>query len=252
MFFPVHDQNNKAVTIIPFVSYSILALCIIVFLYQQILIWGDPTLKSYVNFLYTHAMVPKAYLDGRATYYIPTLFTKLAIHNSWLGLQLMPITSIFMHNSIMHITGNMWFFWIFADNVEERFGPFLFALFFLTTGVVSSFGYLLLKGSVMTPLLGASGSISGVMGAYLVFFPHNRITTYFCPIWFFIRRIDVSSLIVTGMFFLFNILSMTETTSHRGVTVAFSAHVTGFISGLILAYIFKLIFPVKTQTKTLK
>lgn len=243
MFFPVHDQNNEPVKIVPYVSYAIIALCILVFLYQKLLMEGDATAMTYLKFLYTHAMVPKAYLEGNSNYTVMILkVIPVSIKSNWLWLELMPVSSLFMHASVMHIVGNMWFFWIFSDNVEERFGPFTFLLFYLITGAFSSLGYTLYRGSVDTPLLGASGAVSSVMGAYLIFFPKNRITTYFCPIWFFIRRIDVSSIIVTGMYFLTNLLSMAET---KNVAVAFEAHISGFGLGLLVAYLYNILVPAK-------
>jgi len=89
------------------------------------------------------------------------------------------------------------------------------------------------------PLVGASGAVSAVMGAYVALFPRHRVTSYFCPVWFFIRRVDVPAILVLGLYLLLNILSMTRTVGGIGPNVAFDAHIGGFIAGFLFAHLHK-------------
>ncbi len=262
MFFPLHDQNNPHVKIVPIVGYIIIGICLLLHVYQVILALDDPSQKRLVQFVYRHALIPKAFFEGELEYSIgnrkidfseketdaikktwpefnPERFRqKNVVNSSELWIWLMPVTNIFLHGSWLHLLVNIWFFLIFADNVEERMGKLFFLFFFLFTGASASIGHALLNPDSATPLVGASGAVSAIMGAYIVIFPANRITTYFCPIWFFIRRIDVPAYIVLGIYLLSNLLSMAQTKSF-GASVAFDCHILGFLSGTIISLAFR-------------
>lgn len=259
MFFPLHDQNNESVKTVPIVSYTIIGICLVVHLYWVILGF-QPTLKNQIHFLYRHGLVPSVFLSGETKYVVggfvqflgPKEFQRIRarpqnpdeqmiadiadVDNSLFFVYLMPLTCMFMHGGWMHLLSNIWFFWIFTDNVEERMGSFKFLLFYLFTGVLSSLGHALMRTEAIVPLVGASGAVSAVMGAYIVLFPANRITSYFCPIWFFIRRIDVPAFLVLGMYLLTNFLSMTASTHSN---TAFDAHIFGFLAGVGCGYLFR-------------
>jgi membrane associated rhomboid family serine protease len=260
MFFPLHDQNNESVKRIPIISYLIIGTCLIVHLYTLVLQVGDSSQKDSLHFLYRHGLVPAPFMSMQTRYIIGSfelIFGKkelarirenpanedekkvaemVEVENSSFWLILMPLTCIFMHGGMFHLLSNIWFFWIFSDNVEEKMGTFFFSFFYLFSGIVSSLGHAVLNPDSLIPLVGASGAISEVMGAYLIIYPKNRITTYFCPIWFFIRRIDVPAVVVLGMYLLLNFLSMTAST-HGGT--AFDAHISGFIIGVAFGYMFR-------------
>ncbi|GAB4275011.1 MAG: hypothetical protein Kow0029_15790 [Candidatus Rifleibacteriota bacterium] len=260
MFFPLHDQNNEAVKAVPIVSYLIIGICLIVQLFQMILGLSDPSRKQLTHFIYRHGMVPAAFFSGSTKYQIGPKEIQISeeelnrlkkfpanskekyyaemieVNSSRFWLWLMPLTNIFMHAGWMHILSNIWFFWIFSDNVEEKMGPFKFLLFYVICGIAASLGHAVFSYDSTVPLVGASGAISAVMGAYVVMFPANRITTYFCPVWFFIRRIDVPAYVVLGMYLLINFLAMT---SVKLGNVAFDAHIFGFIAGLAIAFAYK-------------
>ncbi len=261
MFFPLHDQNNEAVKTVPMVSYSIIGLCLLVQLYVVILGLSPTGKTSQVHFIYRHGLVPAAFFGSETTYQIPSQnffpetpretaekpeFAGLAaiqnelltVRSSMLWVWLMPFTCIFLHANWMHLLTNMWFFWIFADNVEEKMGMPLFVGFYLMVGVFSSLAHALLNSGSGVPMIGASGAVSGVMGAYLMLFPRNKITSYFCPIWFFIRRIDVPALVVLGCYLLLNMLQMSQAGTF-GANVAFDAHIFGFLAGVGLATLFR-------------
>lgn len=260
MFFPLHDQKNEAVKAVPIVSYTIIGICLVVHLYSIILSISNPTPKEQVHFLYRHGLVPSVFLSGETKYVVGVFEEMLGkkqlnrirtmpvtseekkiadmadVENSLFWIYLMPLTCIFMHGGWMHILSNIWFFWIFTDNVEEKMGSITFSIFYLIAGGLSSLGHVLIRPDSMVPLVGASGAVSAVMGAYVMMFPSNRITTYFCPVWFFIRRIDVPAYVVLGMYLLINFFSMT---SNPYSNTAFDAHFFGFIAGLGFGYLFR-------------
>ncbi len=213
--------------------------------------------------MHRHGMVPKAYFAGKSVYQIgPAKFhmdaealekaekeTKgtpdrntrdlLLLESSQLWLWLMPFSCLFIHAGLMHLLTNIWFFWIFSDNVEERFGAPLFLVFYLVAGMFSSMVHAYINSGSPIPLVGASGAVSAVMGAYIVLFPKHRVTSYFCPIWFFIRRIDVPAVLVLGLYFALNILSMTKSSGAMAGSVAFDAHIGGFVAGFVFAHLHK-------------
>lgn len=262
MFFPLHDQNNEAVKTVPIISYLVIGLCLLVHLYTVILGFGASGRSNLVHFIYRHGLVPSAFFGDQTSYPIQLqnfvadeeqrkiaekigpggfeLFQPdmMTVKSSTLWLYLMPFTCIFLHAGWMHLITNMWFFWIFSDNVEEKMGSLQFGFFYVVVGIFSSLAHALLQSGSTVPLIGASGAVSGVMGAYLVLFPRNRITSYFCPVWFFIRRIDVPAIVVLGFYFLLNMLQMSQS-DKIGANIAFDAHIFGFIAGTGLATIFK-------------
>jgi len=263
MFFPLHDQNNAPVKIVPVISYLIIALCFLVQLYQMSIAFSKNSKVRATHFVHRHGMVPKAYFSGNPAYQIgpPELhmpesdlsqaeqsevgsfdrdmYDLLHLQSSALWLWLMPVTCLFLHAGTMHLLTNIWFFWIFSDNVEERFGAPLFLVFYLVTGMFSSVVHAFMNQSSHIPLVGASGAVSAVMGAYIVLFPRHRVTSYFCPVWFFIRRLDVPAVLVLGLYLILNLLSMTRGSAGIGANVAFDAHIGGFIAGFIFAHIHK-------------
>lgn len=255
MFFPLHDQNNQKLKTVPVISYIIIGLCFLVFLFQITLLVGDQSGKGSIlnRFNHRHGLIPAVFFSGKTTYQVGPKAKQLSeaqldelednedarveeimVRSNTLWLWLMPLTCLFLHGGWMHILGNCWFFWIFSDNVEERLGNGLFLLFYLTTGIFSSLFHAFLRPESVIPLIGASGAISAVMGAYVAFFPKNRVTSYFCPVWFFIRRIDVPAIVVLGFYLLTNLLAMSQ--AGLSATTAFDAHISGFLVGFAIAW----------------
>ena len=133
----------------------------------------------------------------------------------------------------MHLLGNMWFLWLFGDNVEDRMGHLRFALFYLACGIVASLAFVFLNATgeaSLTPCLGASGAISGVLGAYLVLHPHRRVSVILLRM-----MVDVPDYMAVGIWFLFQVVSGLFDTGGGGGGVAYSAHVAGFLAGMALA-----------------
>jgi len=146
------------------------------------------------------------------------------------------ISSMFMHGGFMHLIGNMLFLWIFGDNVEHRFGSKLFLIFYLVTGIVASFAQIAMDPSSKIPSLGASGAVSGVMGAYLVLFPRNRVNAIFI-----IFIISLPAFVVIGLWavmqFFGGLGAIAKTVQTGGV--AYAAHIGGFVAGVLLALLHK-------------
>src|SRR5580704_9467042 len=145
------------------------------------------------------------------------------------------ITSMFLHGSWMHVIGNMWYLWIFGDNVEDRVGHGRFIAFYLLCGIVAALGQTAIDPSSTLPTIGASGAIAGVMGAYLVLYPHSRVLTL-VPLIIFWEIIEVPAIFLLGFWFLMQLFSagaIAATASTRGGGVAFAAHVAGFVTGMV-------------------
>jgi membrane associated rhomboid family serine protease len=143
-------------------------------------------------------------------------------------------TSMFLHGGWMHIIGNMLFLWIFGDNVEDSVGHIKFIFFYLMCGVAAAAAQIFTQPDSLVPMIGASGAISGVLGAYLLLFPRAQVLVLI-PIWIFIRFIDVPAWMLLIVWFAIQLLSGWGTLgAASGPGVAFWAHVGGFVAGLVL------------------
>ncbi len=144
------------------------------------------------------------------------------------------ISSMFLHGSVGHILGNMLFLWVFGDNVEDILGKTKYIIFYLVCGIAAGLLHVLFNMDSKIPTLGASGAISGILGAYLVLFPRARVLTLI-PIFYFIRLIYVPAKFFLGIWFIFQFLYIASPQSHG---VAFLAHIGGFLTGIGLIGIF--------------
>jgi membrane associated rhomboid family serine protease len=151
---------------------------------------------------------------------------------SWEAL----LTSMFLHGSWLHLIGNLWFLWIFGNNVEDSMGHVRFLVFYLVTGVSAALAHVLVDPASTVPMVGASGAISGVMGAYLVLYPRARVDTLFWVI-VFVRVIPLPALVILGYWFFIQMASAGAPAAGGGV--AYAAHVGGFMAGLILVKLFQ-------------
>jgi membrane associated rhomboid family serine protease len=151
------------------------------------------------------------------------------------------VTSMFLHGSWMHVIGNMWYLWIFGDNVEDRMGHGRFIAFYLLCGFVAAFAQILLDPGSRVPMIGASGAIAGVMGAYFVLYPQSRVLTLI-PFIIFVDIVELPAILLLGFWFVMQLFSagavaVTASTTSGGV--AFMAHVGGFLTGLIGVFAFR-------------
>jgi membrane associated rhomboid family serine protease len=150
------------------------------------------------------------------------------------------LTSMFLHGSWSHVIGNMWYLWIFGDNVEDRVGHGRFVAFYLLCGFAAAIGQTLMDPDSTLPMIGASGAIAGVMGAYFVLYPRSRVLTL-VPLFIFWEVIEVPAIMLLGFWFLIQIFSAgaIAATASTGGGVAFVAHAAGFISGVAGIYVFR-------------
>ena len=150
------------------------------------------------------------------------------------------ITSMFLHGGWLHFLGNMLYLWIFGDNVEDRLGHFRFVAFYLLCGVVAALAQVVMRPDSLIPTIGASGAIAGVMGAYLVMYPHSRVLTL-VPFIVFWDLIEIPAVFFLGIWFLMQLLSGVGSLAVTADTggVAFWAHVAGFMAGLMGVFVFR-------------
>ena len=144
-------------------------------------------------------------------------------------------SAMFLHGGFLHLIGNMLYLWIFGNNIEDTLGHFRFLIFYLLAGIGAALTQVFSDPQSTMPMIGASGAVAGVLGAYLLLFPHARILTLMF-IFIFIRMIRIPALIVLGFWFLMQLLSIT---SGYETGVAFFAHIGGFVAGLILVKVFQ-------------
>jgi membrane associated rhomboid family serine protease len=236
---PIGDDNSDR-TRTPFVTYLLIALNIFVFIYFQ-------RMGQDVDFTFSYSTVPAEILTGDdyvtkdivevnpidgERYRIPGLgVTAVPV---WFTL----IISMFMHGGWAHLGGNMLYLWVFGDNIENRLGHLRYLIFYLLTGVIASLTHVLttrfLGHDLLVPSLGASGAISGVLGAYLMLYPLRRV-----HIFFFITILAVPALVALGLWIVFQILNgMGSLGGEEAGGVAYSAHIGGFIAGFILIRFF--------------
>jgi membrane associated rhomboid family serine protease len=151
------------------------------------------------------------------------------------------ITSMFLHGSWSHVLGNMWYLWIFGDNVEDRMGHGRFVVFYLLCGMAAAFGQIAMDPQSTLPTIGASGAIAGVMGAYFVLYPQSRVLTLI-PLIIFFEIIELPAIFLLGFWFLMQLFSagtVAVTASTHGGGVAFMAHVAGFLVGVAGVFVFR-------------
>lgn len=173
---------------------------------------------------------PVAITIGGQTYQVPQTPGPMPI-------QLTLLSSMFMHGGWLHLAGNMLFLWVFGDNVEHRAGPVLFLIAYLAAGLVGSLAQILSEPSSVIPTLGASGAISGVLGAYLVLFPRNRVTVF---LFRFVTQ--VPALAAIGLWIAFQLISGFGAAVISDETVggvAYLAHIGGFAAGLLAGFLFR-------------
>ncbi len=217
---PIRDDTPRFST--PFVTYFVIALNTLVFLFElSVSEQGRGALNS---FIYHFGVVPWRFDHVLAAWPASSLT----------GLFLPILTSMFLHASWLHLIGNMWFLWIFGDNIEDYLGHFSYLLFYLVCGFAAAITHILLNAGSRLPSVGASGAIAGVMGAYFVLYPKARVMMWFPPIFFF----HLPAWLVLGYWFFMQFLSGAATsiaeTSQTNGGIAFWAHVGGFVAGVVL------------------
>ena len=152
------------------------------------------------------------------------------------------VSSMFLHGSWSHVIGNMWYLWIFGDNVEDRVGHGRFIVFYLLCGIAAALGQVAMDPYSTLPTIGASGAIAGVMGAYFVLYPQSRVLTLI-PLWFYYEIFELPAIFLLGFWFLIQLFSAgaiaVTANTHGGGGVAFMAHVAGFVCGMVGVFVFR-------------
>jgi membrane associated rhomboid family serine protease len=221
--FPIRDDQPRSST--PYVTYFLIGLNLVIYFFEWMLQVSDPA--SLKTLVYQFGVVPShlsALLSGSPRY--PLVAVVLPF-----------FTSMFLHGSWMHVIGNMWFLYIFGDNVEDYLGHFKYLVFYLLGGLIAMAAQVAVDPASTVPTLGASGAIAGVLGAYFVLYPRARVLT-----WIFVVIIYLPAWIILGYWFVFQFLSGAATSiAYEGRNmggVAFWAHVGGFIAGALLIKLF--------------
>ncbi len=233
MLFPLGDDNSQR-KITPFVTYTLVAVNILVFIYQLM----DE------RFTYGYSVVPFEITRGvdliNQAIFVRGQMAQPPQTPGPSPIYLTLISAMFMHGGFMHIAGNMLYLWIFGDNVEDRMGHLKFFIFYLLCGLFASATHIFFGPDSRIPSLGASGAIAGVLGAYLVLHPHQRIRVL-VPLGFFSQLTELPAIVVIGFWALLQFFqgfgSIAETAQTGGV--AYMAHVGGFVAGLALVFLFR-------------
>jgi membrane associated rhomboid family serine protease len=214
---PLRDDNPT--TLRPVITIGLIALCSLTFAWQLGL--GDAVEQA----ILTLGVVP-AHLTGAGTVAGTSLPAGLTI-----------FTSMFLHGGWMHLIGNMLYLWIFGNNVEDALGHGRFVLFYLLCGTAAVYAQVLPAPASTIPMIGASGAISGVLGAYLLLYPHARVLVLI-PLGFLSRLVYLPAMLVLGFWFLLQVVStLLADTNQPGV--AFGAHAGGFVAGMILVVLLR-------------
>jgi membrane associated rhomboid family serine protease len=238
MLFPIGDENYGRRSV-PYVVYSIIAINVFVFLFLQL---GGSAGGG--AFTYGYAAVPYE-ITNNVDIVRPVAIRGVGEIPHAPGpspIYLTLLFSIFMHGGWMHIIGNMLYLWIFGDNIEDNFGHLKFLIFYLLSGFVASFAQIAVDPESVIPTLGASGAIAGVLGSYLIMFPHNRVRNL-VAIGFFLTTIELPAVVVLGFWIVIQIISQytqfATSSFSQGGGVAYMAHIGGFVAGLLLTFVFR-------------
>ncbi len=230
--FPIRDDNPHFLT--PVATYGIIALNVVMWLFVQG-VGTEPSLSRSVCML---GLVPGELLQtlpvGAAFPLSPTAVCVITDSPSWYT----PLSSMFLHGGWLHLLANMWFMWIFGDNVEDSMGHARFVLFYLLCGFAAAALQVAADPYAAVPMVGASGAIGGVMGAYVLLYPRVHVHLLIV-LGFYITTIAVPAIWMLGYWFLLQLLGGYGSRAAEGGGVAFWAHVGGFVAGVILILLFR-------------
>lgn len=209
---PIRDTNRSRH--VPVMTWLLLIINVIVFLFENAL--GAEALN---RFTFTFSIIPARLLDGQPLFFL-SLFTSMFMHAGW-----------------FHLLSNMLTLYIFGDNVEDRMGPILFLLFYLLGGLVAGMLQTIINLNSIIPILGASGAIAGVLGAYMFLYPRARVTTIIF-IFIFPWFVEIPAILYLGFWFVSQLFSGFSSIGAIAGGVAWWAHIGGFLFGLLLGKFF--------------
>jgi membrane associated rhomboid family serine protease len=230
--FPIRDDNPHFLT--PYATYGLIVLNALAWIFVQGL-GAEPRLSASVC---TLGLIPGELLQtvapGTRLQVGPETFCVLGASPAWHTT----ITSMFLHGGWFHILGNMWFLWIFGNNVEDSMGHVRFVIFYLLCGFAAAGLQIAANPSSPVPMVGASGAIGGVMGAYVLLYPRVQVHMLIF-LGFFVTTIAVPAVLMLGYWFLIQLISGLGTIGAQGGGVAFWAHIGGFVAGALLVLVFR-------------
>ncbi|MBQ1090374.1 rhomboid family intramembrane serine protease [Streptomyces sp. B93] len=247
MVIPVHDVNPVRRT--PYVTYALIAANVFVFLFMPGLagsVAGDSSLAQYCHlqaFLDQYAVVPRELIHHQMPRLVPTGDVGVGPQGPGClvgppgydkSAELSVLTAMFLHGGWLHLLGNMLFLLIFGNNIEDRMGHVRFALFYGACGYAATYGFALLNDGSAEPLIGASGAIAGVLGAYLVLYPKARVWVLVPFLVFLPLRLP--AWLVLGFWFVLQAVYSSGTGVSDAGTVAYAAHIVGFLAGMLIAW----------------
>jgi len=221
MFIPLKDDNPTRR--FPYITVFFIGLNILIFLWQLF----SP--QGILHHVYKMGAIPYEITHFKSVHYFPWVSPDYIPR---LSPPLTLVTSMFLHGSIWHLLFNMLYLWIFGNNVEDFLGPVRFILFYLLSGLGASLTHIIFNFNSQYPMIGASGAIAGVLGAYLILYPRARVLTLIF-LFFFIRIIPIPAAVILGLWFLLQVLNIGGSGG-----VAWFAHIGGFLVGILLIKIF--------------
>lgn len=230
---PIRDRRPSRT--FPYVTIALIVVNALLFLYQLILgsetvtvntTGGLARLTKEQLLIYSYGVIPKeitSFKDVPPTIPFPFWFTLFS--------------SMFLHGGLLHLGGNMLYLWIFGDNIEDALGHFRFTIFYFVCGLAAAWAQIVISINSSIPIIGASGAIAGVLGAYFLLYPQSKVLTLVF-FFYFIRMVEIPAVILLGIWFLFQLLSGSTVAASSG-GIAFFAHVGGFVAGAAWIYLFK-------------
>lgn len=230
--FPISDDNPRAH--LPVATFSIIAINVAVWVLLQGL--GSP--RALAESMCSWALIPGELLGYVSAGTQIQVGPNLACRFDGEGNVFSLFTSMFMHGGWFHIIGNMWFLWVFGDNVEDEMGPLRFAVFYVTCGLAAAAAQIVTNPDSVVPMVGASGAIGGVMGAYALLFPRVRVNLLII-LGFFVTTVAVPAIFMLGYWFLLQLLQGIPALGSERGGVAFWAHIGGFLAGVALVWVFR-------------
>lgn len=232
--FPLYDDNPTE--IFPIFTVAIMAVCVAVWVWVQ---GAGLSLPTLVGSVCEYGAIP-AEITGSDPAPVEARGARTAAPDCELGGLTWGalVSSMFLHGSWMHLIGNLWFLWIFGNNIEDSMGHLRFLLFYVLTGVVAAGAHVASAPESPVPVVGASGAISAIMGAYVFLYPRARVRTLLVVI-VFITLVDLPAWVFLGYWFLIQLLASGLTgAAAGGGGIAFWAHIGGFLAGLLLVWFF--------------
>ena len=233
--FPYRDDNPTVIT--PYVTIGIIALNVIVWVVVQGLGTAGPLMRSVCEL----GLVPGEFLrtapPGTGTPLGPGMMCVVDAEPNYFTI----VSSMFLHGGWFHLIGNMMFLWVFGNNIEDSMGHVKFVLFYLISGVAAALAQMTVNPDSTIPMVGASGAVSGVLGGYILLYPHARIYTLLF-LGFFVTTIQLKAWVMLGYWIALQILSGLPAlagANRSGGGVAFFAHIGGFVAGLVFVKLFE-------------